>query len=186
MTATTYNIKLSDFIMKMATLGGDVEAAVVRGLQSAALRLDGLVAHEITHASPHPAVDRGELLSSRQTTLTPTGAVFAITAPHAAAIENGTRPFRPPYQPIYEWLVRKQLVDESEASARAWMICNAIARVGIAPRHYLSKAFARFSAGKYAGREIGRELEALALARGKGRPTSTVRRGTGLKKRGAT
>jgi len=176
---TAYDIPLSDFIKRMVSLGGDVQAAVIRGLQAAAHRLDGFVVHEIDNASPHPAVDRGELRNSRELTMTPMGARYAITAPHAAAIENGTRPFRPPYQPIYEWLVRKQLVDESEAASRAWAIVNAIAKRGIAPRHYLKKAWARFIQGRYVGREVGRELEALAQAREKGR-VGGQRRGSRL------
>lgn len=185
---TTRTIELSDFIKRMATLGGDVEAAIVRGLQSSALRLDGFIAHEITHAEPFPAVDRSELLNSRETTLTPKGATVAVTAPHAGAIEDGTRPFRPPIQPIYEWLLRKKLVPEDEATARAWAIVNKIARVGIEPRHFMAKAFARFNRGKFAGREIGRELAALAAMRGKGRVGSETRRGSGLrgKKGGAS
>ncbi len=185
---TVREIELSDFIKRMASLGGDVEAAVVRGLQSAAHRLDGFIAHEITHAEPFPAVDRGELLNSREVTMTPKGATMAVTAPHAPMIEDGTRPFRPPFQPIYEWLVRKKLVDESEAGARAWAIVNKIATVGIAPRHFMAKAFARMVQGKYVGREVGRELEALAEQRGKGRHGPETRRGTGLrnKKGGAS
>lgn len=185
---TTRDIPLSDFIKRMATLGGDVEAAIVRGLQSAAHRLDGFIAHEITHAQPFPAVDRGELLNSREVTMTPKGATMAVTAPHAPAIEDGTRPFRPPYQPIYEWLLRKQLVEPDQAAARAWAIVEKIARVGIAPRHFMAKAFARLVQGKYVGREVGRELEALAQMRGKGRIGNQTRRGSGLrgKKGGAS
>lgn len=179
--STTHTIQLSDFIKRMATLGGDVEAAVVRGLQSAALRLDGFIAHEILHAEPYPAVDRSELLNSREVNVTPKGATVAVVAPHAAAINDGTRPFRPPYQPIYEWLVRKKLVEPDEAGARAWAIVEKIARVGIAPRHFMNKAFARLVQGKYVGREVGRELEALAAARGKGRIGNQTRRGTGLR-----
>lgn len=178
---TTYNITLSDFAKRMAALGGDVEAAVVRGLQSAAMRLDGMVVHEIDHASPHPAVDRGELRNSRDLVMTPKGAVLTITAPHGAAIENGTRPFRPPFKSIYEWLLRKKLVEPDQASARAWAIVNAIAQRGIAPRHYMKKAFARLVQGRYVGREIGRELEALAQQRGKGRIGTQTRRGSGLR-----
>jgi len=175
-----YNIGLSDFVKRMASLGGDVEAAVVRGLQSAAMRLDGFVLREIDNSSPHPAVDRGELRNSREVKMTAKGAVFAVTAPHAIYMEEGTRPHRPPYQPIYEWLVRKGLADENEASARAWQIVNAIALRGIAPRHYLKKAWARLVQGKYVGREVGRELEALAKSREKGR-TGNQRRGSGLR-----
>ncbi len=133
-------IPLSDFIRRMAALGGDVEAAVIRGLQGAAMRLDGFVAHEIQHASPHPAVDRSELLNSRDLQITPKGAVFA-----------------------------------------AWAICNAIAKRGIAPRHFLAKAWARFLAGKYVGREVGAELEQLAQMRNKGRVGQETRRGSRLK-----
>lgn len=180
MSGVAREIPLSDFIRRMAALGGDIEAAVVRGLQGAAMRLDGFVAEEIQNAVPHPAVDRGELLNSRDLQATPKGAVFAVLAPHAAAIEDGTRPFRPPYQPIYEWLVRKQLVPEDEASGRAWAIVNAIAKRGIAPRHYMAKAWGRFIAGKYVGREVGQELEALAQMRGKGRTGQATRRGSRL------
>jgi hypothetical protein len=181
--STVREIPISDFIRRMAALDGDVEAAVVRGLQSAAMRFDGMVAHEIQHAQPHPAVDRGELLNSRELLVTPKGATFALTAPHAAAMENGTRPFRPPFKAIYEWLLRKKLVPEDEARSRAWAICNAIAKHGIKPRHMVSKAWARFVNGKYVGRAVGKELELLAQQRERGRVGQATRRGSRLREK---
>lgn len=180
---SSYEITMSDFIKRMASLGGDVEAAVVRGIQSAAMRLDGFVVEEIDKAEPHPAVDRGELRNSREIVPTAKGALYNVNAPHAAAIENGTRPFRPPYKSILEWLLRKKLVPESEAPRRAAMIVNAIAKRGIAPRHYFKKAWERFNKGRYLGREVGKELEKLAQARGKGRTGTQTRRGTGLREK---
>ena len=180
-----HTIPLSAFIVRMATLGGDVEAAVINGLQEAGMRLHGFVVDEIDHAAPHPAVDRGELRNSVEVVMTPKGCTVTVKAPHAAIIEDGTRPFRPPFQPIFEWVVRKGLFPDPPYTQRdlAWMIINHIAKVGIAPRHYMAKAFARFQAGKYVGRYVGQRLEALAEARGRGR-TGTERKGTGLKGEG--
>jgi hypothetical protein len=175
-----HTISLSAFIQRMLTLGGDVEATVVNGLQEAGFKLHELIVDEIDHASPHPAVDRSELRNSVEVVMTAAGCRVVVKAPHAAIMEDGTRPFRPPYQPILEWLLRKQLVPEEEAPTRAWMIVQAIAKRGIAPRHYMAKAFARFTAGRYVGRSVGKRLEALAEARGRGRD-GQARRGSGLK-----
>lgn len=175
-------ITLSDFIKRMASLGGDVEAAVIRGMQSSASRLVELVVHEIDHSSPHPAVDRGELRNSVEAVYTEKGARVVIKAPHAHWIEDGTRPHWPPFQPIFEWVVRKQLATNEETPEMiAQRVRAAIAKRGIEPRHFLAKAFARFVAGKYLGREVGRELEALAVARGKGRTGQSQRRGSKLR-----
>lgn len=181
---TVHTITLSAFIQRMATLGGDVEAAVVRGLQSAAMRLDGRVVHEIDHADPHPAVDRSELRNSVEVVPTDKGAIVKVTAPHAKIINDGTRPFWPPLQPLIDWLTRKQLVPEEEIPMRARMIQRAIAARGIAPRHYFDKAFAWLVRSKVVGREVGHELEALAIARGKGRVGTEKRRGSGLRRKG--
>lgn len=179
-----HEIKLSDFIERMRTLGGDVEAAIVRGIQSAAMRLHGFIVHEIDNASPHPAVDRADLRNSVETVTTDKGAKVRVTAPHAPYIEDGTRPFWPPFQPIYEWVLRKQIAtDPAEAKDITRRIQVAISKRGIEPRHFMAKAFGRFTAGKYVGREVGAELELLAQARAKGR-VGDQRRGSGLKEKG--
>lgn len=177
-------ITLSDFIKRMATLGGDVEAAVVRGMQSSALRLVELVVHEIDHSTPHPAVDRGELRNSVEAVFTDKGARVVVKAPHAPWIEDGTRPHWAPLQPLLEWVMRKKQIDADEALPIARGVQHAIAARGIEPRHFLAKAFARFTQGKYLGREVGKELELLAQSRQKGRVGQSQRRGSRLKEGG--
>jgi hypothetical protein len=156
-------VTIPAFASRLARLNKDLEAAVVRGLQSAIMVLDGFVLQEIDDAKPFPAVDRGILRNSRNITRTAKGATHSVDAPHAPMIEDGTRPFRPPVRPIFEWVLRKGITDDE---GEAWGIAFAIARKfeeqGMKPRHFYRKAWKRLLNGKHVEREIARELDKLA------------------------
>lgn len=84
----------------------DIEHAVIRGLRGGALMLERQVVEEIEEVE---AVDTGEMKQSVSTERVDDGAIVAVKAPHAAPMEYGTRPFTPPFEPIYEWVKRKGL-----------------------------------------------------------------------------
>lgn len=156
-------VTLEGFARELETLSPALKGAVTRGLRSAALRLEGMVKEEIELAQPFPAVDRGELKASVTTVRHPDGANVEVQAPHAAIIEDGTRPFRPPLAPLIAWASRKFGANEREAKRIAWAVADKIASNGIAPRHYFEKAWVRVQ--PEIAKEIRRELEQLAKRR---------------------
>lgn len=160
-------VTVPEFARKVRDLGGDMKTAVQMGMVKAAQRLEGYVVQEIDAAQPYPAVDRGTLRNSVETRTTAKGTItVAITAPHAPYIEDGTRPFWPPLQPLIDWVRRKGLADgEGEVVSIARAVQHTIATRGIQPRHYMRKAFARFKADKVMARTVGAELRKLARKR---------------------
>ena len=137
-----YRITIDGFIRRSREIPEDLRRASVRGFQAAGLVLAAEVPVQISRTSPHPAVDTGALRNSVQFTPLPDGCVVSVTAPHAAPIENGTRPFSPPLRPLIEWALRKGLADtEEEAKQVAFRVRAAIRRRGIAPRYYFRTAW---------------------------------------------
>lgn len=123
----------------ISKLEPEVAQAVLRGLSSATVRGKSEVVKEIDRSVPYPAVDTGRLRNSVKAN----GFTreLWVDAPHAAPINYGTRPFRPPLAPLLTWVVRKGLADdEDEAYVVARAIQNKIAAEGIAPRHFWEKA----------------------------------------------
>ena len=66
-------------------------------------------------------------------------------APHAAVIEFGARPFRPPLKPLLAW-AKRVLKDPSQPPAysdQVWALAkavqNKIAKEGMEPKHILTK-----------------------------------------------
>lgn len=141
---TVHRVNLDQFTRILVALSPKIEAAVVRGLRSGALRLQGMVVEEIDAAQPYPAVDRGELRGSVEYAPEADGAVVYVDAPHAPHLEYGTRPFWPPLAPLKAWVLRKGFAeDEAEATGIAMAVQRKIAEEGIAPRGYMAKAFQR-------------------------------------------
>ncbi len=137
-------VTIEQFATEMRKLPKKLEAAIVKGLRSAALRGHQFVVEEIDHASPRPAVDRGELRQSVASQRIEGGARLYVDAPHAAIMELGTRPFWPPQEPLAEWALRKGLADDEEEAAEvAFAVARTIATFGIAPRHYFKKGVQR-------------------------------------------
>jgi hypothetical protein len=161
----TRNITLTDFERRVTRFVPEIRRAYVRALQSAALRLNGIVVQEIDTATPHPAVSSGELRGSVDTELVEDGGIVSVSAPHAPMMEYGTRPFTPPLDPLVRWVVRKKLAGSpAEARQIARAIQRKIARDGIAPRGYMAKAFARLPPILRA--EIITELSRMAASSG--------------------
>ncbi len=135
-------IMLDELPALLSSLEPEVGAAVLRGLSSAAVRAKGVVIEEIDRSTPYPAVDTGRLRNSVHVNAF-TREIY-IDAPHAAPINNGTRPFTPPLGPLLTWVIRKGLADdEDEAYAIARGVQQKIAREGIEPRHFWEKAMDR-------------------------------------------
>jgi hypothetical protein len=161
-------INIPDFARRVRNLGGEMKTAVQLGMVKAAQRLEVILVDEIDKAQPYPAVDRGQLRNSVRVRTTATGTIFAgVDAPHAPYIEDGTRPFWAPLQPLIDWVRRKGLADNDrdvESIARA--VQHHIATHGIKPRHYMRKAFARFKADNVMAKTVGGELRKLARKNG--------------------
>ncbi len=141
---TTRSVSLEDFPEILRALPEQFTDAAVRGLRSAGARLVGFAVEEITSASPHPAVATGELADSVRSFPVDDGAIVKVTAPHAAPIEEGTRPHYPPIQPIRDWVRTKGFAQDDASIERiARAVARKIARDGIAPRHFFAKAVKR-------------------------------------------
>lgn len=163
----TYKVTMGQLAKRCARLGGELEAAALRGLRSAGERMVGIVVEKINEpnpeeGAPYPPVDTGELQRSVKSTATPDGALVTVDAPHAPYMEFGTRPHYPPVEPIAEWAYRKGLADsEEEAMDIARAICATIARWGIYPRHYMARAVDTMKRRHIVHEEIQRELAKL-------------------------
>jgi hypothetical protein len=143
-------------------LGEDGEAAVIRGLQDATLRLQAFVPEAIAETTPYPPQDTGELTRSAHSELSDRGGFVIVDAPHASHMEYGTRPHFPPLQPIKDWVLRKGIADtEEEADQAALNVARKIAARGLAPRFYMRRAVEKLIKGKYLQRSVGRELKAI-------------------------
>lgn len=96
----------------------------------------------IVAASP---VDTGLYAQAWSMTVTEKSAMLGNTAPYAAMIEFGTRPFTPPIKPLLEW-ARRQL-QKSEIDSECWALAkgvqNKISEQGIEPKHILGDAIDR-------------------------------------------
>lgn len=173
-------VTIPEFQRFLARMVPDVTRALVRGLRAGALILQRTVVIEIGQTSPRPAVDTGELRNSVQYVQRPDGAAVTVDAPHAAAIENGTRPFTPPLQPLIDWVRRKGIgrmegpaprrgrrrwrsAQEASVINTARAIQMTIAKRGIAPRHYFARGWARALPLILA--EADRELATLGYGR---------------------
>lgn len=152
---------LPEFARIVAGVEPRLRRHIITGLRSAALRLQGMVIESIQHALPRSAVDTGGLIASVHTRSVHDGAITDVSAPHAGAIEHGTRPFWPPQAPLAAWALRKGLAqNEREAATIAFLVARSISRRGIAPRHFFATAWAAFPPVLVA--EINAELEQAA------------------------
>lgn len=98
---------------------------------------------DIVESSP---VDTGLYAQSWMFDETEFGAILANTAPHAAIIEFGARPFRPPLGPLLSW-AKRVLKDSSQPpnySPEVWRLAkgtqNKIAEHGMVPKKIMEKA----------------------------------------------
>lgn len=157
--SSRHRMSAEDFAADFGKLPKRLAGRIVRGMRSAANRGKGIVVEEIDAASPHPAVDRGDLRSSVMVDRLPDGAKLFVDAPHAVYLEMGTRPHTPPLDAILAWVKRKGLAkDEPEAMRIARAVQRKIAEKGIEPRFFFRKAMLRLK--PIVAEEIKRELEA--------------------------
>lgn len=139
-----------------------IKGAVVRGIHSAAYRLQGMVPISIAETKPYPPQDTGDLTRSIKTTKKENGATVMADAPHAPFMEYGTRPHFPPLAPIKQWVWRKfDVATEEEAEEIALAICRKIAHHGIAPRWFMKRALEQFKREKILKQEVEREMQSI-------------------------
>ena len=94
---------------------------------------------EFTARSP---VDTGLYASSWEVEPERYEAVFfGNTAPYAAVIEHGARPFEAPIKPLLEWAARKlqREISDPEVRRLAWGVKKKFEREGMKPLHIMSK-----------------------------------------------
>lgn len=161
--------KFVDIDQLGAMLRTDFDQAVERtefGLYRAALRALPLV----VEATPS---DRGLARGGWQVDKVAGGADLRNDAPHAGILEAGSRPHRPPLEPILRWVVRvfgigleggrRSYSDESDVPARtkavAWAVTEKIAEHGT-EAHWMVRGNMRKLA-QYAREEVERMLKAL-------------------------
>jgi hypothetical protein len=106
-----YKVNLRQFAKIVAGMGDQLEEATIKGLKSAAYHLETIIPEAIQDTKPHAPIDNSVLINSHYTTPTERGALVGVDAPHAAFMEYGTRPHRPPFQPLADWCYRKGLID---------------------------------------------------------------------------
>jgi len=156
----TRKLSLSAFQQRIGELPSDIERAVVRGEHRAAERLEWLVVETIGETQPFVPFDTGELARSVRTEKNHQGARVVVDAPHAPFIEYGTRPHRPPLQPLIDWVMRRGWASsEKEAHPIALGIARKIERSGTSPRHFMKRAMAEFERRNILNDEISAELE---------------------------
>lgn len=112
-----YRVSVNAFARRIAKMGPELEAATIKGLQSAALRLESIIPEAIADTKPFVPSDTGQLHRSHYHEFTARGALVGVDAPHAPFMEYGTRPHRPPFQPLADWAYRKGIVDVQVSDA---------------------------------------------------------------------
>lgn len=134
----------------------EVKGAIIRGMQSAAMRGVGIVTEKISSTSPYPPQNTGQLKGSVGFDKLPDGGRIKVDAPHATFMEHGTRPHMPPLKPLVLWAVRKFGVSEKEAYPIARSVQLKISKDGIEPRHFMKNSIPEIE--RVMMREIHREL----------------------------
>lgn len=114
----------------------ELRVAGIRGLHSAALRLQNVITTVIIpHRTPQP-VDRGVYRAGWRTVLEADGAVVENLEAHAIFIEYGVRAEnvkigRAMLEALQEWVARKGIASVAEAPKVAWAIAKAMQKRGI-------------------------------------------------------
>ena len=85
-------------------------------------------------------VDTGLYAQSWDLILTEKSALLGNYAPHAAIIEFGARPFKPPLKPLLDWA--RRVLKKPDHDAHVWALAkytqNKIAEQGMQPKHILT------------------------------------------------
>lgn len=129
-------IDLKDADAYFRDLPVELQTSAVRGIQSAALRLQNVITTVIIPSrSPQP-VDRGVYRAGWRTVFEAVGATVENLVPWAVFVEYGVRaenvkPGRAQIQALAEWAVRHGLASADTAVRVAWAIANAQRKRGI-------------------------------------------------------
>ena len=119
----------------------NIERVLERAVRAAALRGEAVVV-------ARTPVNTGMTRAAWRVQMVARGADLINDAPHSGALELGTRPHRPPYLPILQWLVQKQgggIIDSPdqatpEQRGAAWAIVEHIAKHGTRPAYMVRGA----------------------------------------------
>jgi hypothetical protein len=128
-----YEVSEKDLMRKFRAIEEKRHPAVVRGIMSAVL----LGAEIVARAEPK---DLGTLKQSTRGVPTSSGGYILVDAPHAGAVELGTRPHWVPLKPLIAWARRHGAADDAAAFRMAKGIQMKIAKVGTAPRYFMRKS----------------------------------------------
>ena len=132
-------MNLDQFTRWVTILQPTTEKAVIRGLKAGGLRLSAEVTRQI---GIEGLVDTGTLRNSVTYTPVADGCLVSVNAPHAVALEHGSRPFSAPLAPLVAWVLRKGIADSEKAATQiAWGIIKKFKREGSRPRNYFRNAF---------------------------------------------
>lgn len=130
-TLAQYAKEMRDLPRKLREASRD---AIREGLAAGVLT----VVEEIEHAG---AVSSGAMRQSVRYEDTIGGGTLYVDSPHAAFVNDGTRPHWPPPEPIFEWVMRKGIAkNEQEAMDITFLIQRHIATYGTAPTKFFDKA----------------------------------------------
>ena len=129
---------LKEFHAKMEQIGRDVSGSTMGSAMSRATLL------VTASARKNAPVDRGPLRASivpevvfREKTVT---GIVGSNREYAPMQELGTRPFWPPWKPLYEWALRVLRGDRKAAGGLAQGARMAIAARGIKAKRFLQRA----------------------------------------------
>lgn len=136
---TTRQLTLTQFQRKLLTVAPSLEKAMVRGFRIGAQRLKAIAVQNII---TRRAVATAQLARSVTVDNHQDGATVLVNAPHADFVESGTRPHRPPIQPLADWAKVKGLArTDAEARRIGFLVARAIAVRGTPPVHYFRDAW---------------------------------------------
>lgn len=66
--------------------------------------------------------------------------VVTSDTPYSVALDKGTRPFRPPTDPLKEWFQTKIGLSESVSQRAAWALAEKFAKYGMEPRPFFTRS----------------------------------------------
>jgi hypothetical protein len=122
----------------MAQIAADIRGDTFKGAMAKATLL---VQRDARKNAP---VDRGTLRASIMPevvqTTTEVQGIVGSNLRYAPYMELGTRPFHPPWTPIFEWARRKLKGDMKGAGALASAVIRGIAARGIVAKKFLQRA----------------------------------------------
>lgn len=144
-----YEISANDLARRFAEIESARPEAVKRGIASAIL----LNAEIVARSAPK---DLGDLKRSCRGVLQPGGGYVIVDAPHAAIVEQGSRPHWTSIKNLLPWCIRHSSPEEGPSFAHA--LQRKIAREGTKPTWFVRKTLPMQR--KILKAEVERELHA--------------------------